>query len=215
LHRLRNYPTSFSGEHMAPNLLYLTRAWWHGLSKFESEILAAVDVGETRMHSSMFLSHLTPSARKHQATELIKDALRESSIPFRPIPSGGTAYLWLPRTALVRVKAMNGEDRPVNFQTPTHLRYLNGDLLPDLPDLPRVDVSYRLDPVTSSITWVGLREWEGRTLVAEYTMPWRAVGAAILETIELPLPERVSTVRPRAGAKTKGQRGRKAADGSA
>ena len=200
---------------MDPKLLYLTRDWWRGLSRFEREILAAVELGEKRLHSSMFLSHVTPSARKHQATELIKDALRESSIPFRPIPTGGTAYLWLPRTALVRVKAMNPDDRPVNFQTPTHLRYLNGDLLPDLPDLPRVDVSYRLDPMTASVTWVGLREWEGRMLVAEYTMPWRAVGAASLETIELPLPERVSTVRARVSAKRKSQRGRKAADGSA
>jgi hypothetical protein len=185
--------------------------WCENVRSVETELVDAAMKSEGEVPPALRL-RLTTSAMKQNLTCLIRGRLRTSSLELRPIFSGNpdAEYLHWPGVAVVRVKGLNRDGRPSNYPTETSLAYhLGGEVesLPDLPQLPRVDYSYHLDPVTNTITRLEMLEWFEETAIRRYQLPLNGDARVIEVAPEIPFTHRPPVVRPsRAAEHRRGKR---------
>ncbi len=172
------------------------RPWWPGLRPYMTKIAVAAEQAE-RSFPKQLANDLTVGAKKHTATDLIRRELTRAGLPLQPLNrQGEIPYLLVPDVAILRVKALDPRGRPKNYRTRTAVSYHEGRLLPDLPLVCRLDLSYRLDTITMSLVSLSLIEWRDGCVIAEYVFPWAGASARSLEALELELPESDISAKP-------------------
>lgn len=157
--------------------------------RFEAEFVRAVEYAEERA-ACVMESGISVSTAKQLLSDLTRKALRSSTIPFMAAPSGNSdvEYLVLRGVAVVRAKGLNKHGKPSNYPTQRNREYLAGEQIDALPDLPRVDLSYALNPLTLRVESVALIEWGADVARAIYRLPWGGDGRSFEEALPLPFP---------------------------
>jgi hypothetical protein len=177
------------------------KSWCEAVRQAEALWIDAIIAADARLPMEI-RPFLNLSLAKQNLSHLIRRELIQSGLPVVAQPSGNSDvdYFVLKGTAVIRVKGLNKQGRPSNYATDTALQYHLGDAvdsLPDLPPLPRVDVSYHLDEVLFVVRAVELLEWRENRAVRRYQLPAFGMPREIEVAEELPFEVAPATIRPK------------------
>lgn len=175
--------------------------WCEAVRVSEGQFIEAISAADAAL-PLVLRARMSISLAKQNLSHFIRSELQTSGLHVLPTTSGNSDvdYVVWKGTAVIRVKGLNRRGLPSNYPTDTSLKYHLGedvDSLPDLPPLPRVDLSYRLDEDELKIRCVEFIEWFESVAVRRYQLPMCGMPRAIEIAEEIQFPVMPTVVRPR------------------
>lgn len=148
--------------------------WIRKLQRFESQVIAAVTKARAESDLVLRLGGFSVSAAKNLITARVRWNLPIHGVPVRTHDSGNIdiPYLLVPDICIIRVKGLDRSGRPSSTPTEAALAYVGGEENELFPSLPRVDLAYRVIPVSFEIEEVAFVEWAGTQVRGRYVLPF-------------------------------------------
>lgn len=175
--------------------------WCAAVRSTEPQWIEAIKAADETL-SPVLRAKMTRSLVKQSLSHFIRRELLGCGLDVVRTSSGNADvdyFVWR-GTAVIRVKGLNRNGLPSNYPTDTAVNYHLGnevDNLPDLPPLPRVDVSYRLDEELFTFKVIELLEWREGIAMRRYQLPMWGMPREVEVAEELRFPVMPTIVRPR------------------